>query len=386
MSKNTKKPKNGQSNSAFPASEKKTVKALDRASQGPKSAPRDSARGNGLSLSDPACRYLAALTNPRDLFEAPCIPAGFALPSYKFKCFARGAFNTGTTGYGFCAVNMNLSSTGATVQTSTSTTVMTPTTALSLATNLVTATINSPFAASAFAASNGPLDVDGRLVGAALYVRFADTELNRGGDVLLMEEPLHNDVTTYSYNTAMNLDPTKRKDNLRDWQHVCISPKQAEELDYWDGLANGTVSANPQFAAGNNAYVAAVFVNTAGASRAMEYEYYAWVEVLGGPPRGQTESYVDPVGFACIINAVNLTGQLDSTSIKNVKTNLLHATSYALSHFGGPELRGRRDKRNNFTGLASFLPMIMPFVAPLIKNLFQQGSDRISNELNNRMS
>ncbi len=179
-------------------------------------------------LSDPSLRWMAALYDPRTCAEEPCVPHGVNL-SQKMKVFARGSLSTGTTGFGFIALAPFLmaASNMSPVTTSVSGSLMSATTALSSVASVANANSNSQFVAGNFGTGVGTLQY--KLVGCAIYVRYAGTELNRGGDMVLVEEPNHNTLFNYTYTTAMGLDYAKRVSVSNEWSRVCYTPNSDTE-------------------------------------------------------------------------------------------------------------------------------------------------------------
>jgi len=299
----------------------------------------------GYPLSDATLRYVAALYDPRGCFEAPWIPSQTAL-SQKTRFFARGSFSTGTTGIGYIGALVAGDYQTGSLIFSTPTTVMTPSTNAASATNNSSAVTNSPYDLSIF--GTGAQQLSWRPVGAALYVRYAGTELNRGGDMLLMEEPNHSDGMAYSYNTALSIDGVKRIPIDGDWHHVCVTPNTV-------GDTNWSTSSN--YYGGRPLMV---FINSAaGNAQPYEFEFYVWGEFLGTPARAVSASYNDVVGFDCVQGAANMYMQLDSELGLDGFVKAIHAQQAQTS---GCRVVGA--PAGNWAGLLSFLPAIANLVGP----------------------
>jgi len=301
-------------------------------------------------LSDISCRYAAALYDPKNCQEAPNIPTSTQL-SQKVKTFTRGSFASGTTGYGYIVVQPSemISNSVPAATASTSTTVATAATLGGSYTNLASSSnSNSPWASTSYGTSAAQLQW--RLIGCALYLKYAGTELNRGGDIILVQEPGHRSLNLYSYNTAMTFDHAKRVPMGNDWVHVCYTPGT-----YAGPIGNVTddtdfSSTSPDSV--GTLYLGA-FVNTAGASQPLDYELYCWFEVVGSLARGATISYSDPIGFAAIDGAADEYGQLDSVLGMD---RFVHSIENQLDNMSG--VAQNASHVQNWAGLAAFLPQL----------------------------
>lgn len=312
--------------------------------------PTNVARPTGR-LSDPSCRYLAALYDPKSCAEPPSVPKSTQL-SQKVKTFVRGSLNTGTTGYGVLELQpsiMCVNDTSAGL-TTTATSVMTPSTGFTSATNTVNLPLsNSPFASGAFGTSATSLAW--KLVGCAIYFKYAGTELNRGGDAIMLEQPAHASLGATSYNTSLSFDYAKRVPIINDWQHLCYTPQDVVGTAATTGIVETDFCT--VFPQNVGAFYLAVAFNTAGAPQPIDYEIYAWFEVVGQSARGATMSYADPIGFAAVIGAAEAFQQLDSVIGAD---GFIHAVEDQLDNMSGV---GRNaTHKQNWAGLAAFLPQL----------------------------
>jgi len=96
-----------------------------------------------------------------------------------------------------------------------------------------------------------------------------------------------------------------------------------------------------------------VIVNTAGASQPLDYEVYAWFEVVGTTARGATISFDDPIGYSAVSGATNQFQQLDSVLGPD---GLVRAVETQLNNMSGVALQTTHQQ--NWVGLTSFLPQI----------------------------
>lgn len=294
-------------------------------------------------LSDPACRYMAAMYDPRSCTEEVAVPR-LATDSEKFTSFIRGSVSTGTTGYGYIAVNpwTLVASDVGSGSMSTSASVMSSTTTITATTNTTGPGFsNSPYVNATFASAATIMRY--RLVAAALYIKYAGTELNRGGDLLLMEEPNHAGSSNYTYTSALGLDGVKRVEVLNSWQHVCHTVYSDTDTTFGSSTA-GPWAANTLL----------VFLNSAGvAGQPFDYEIYCKFEVVGTSARGATSSYNDPIGYNAVVGAADQFSQLDSVIGLNGFT---HAVENQLDNVSG--VARNATHAQNWAGLAALLPQI----------------------------
>lgn len=302
-------------------------------------------------LSDPACRYVAALYDTKSCAEPPSVPSGCQL-SQKIKTFNRGSFSTGTTGFGMIQVQPTCMAVNNAppVGFSTTTTVATSATLGGAYTNMTNGgNCNAPFSTGSYGSSAGLLAF--KLIGCTLYLKYAGTELNRGGDMILVEEPNHRSLNLYSYNTAMGFDYAKRVPMSTEWVSVSFTPNRLSTAAGAPLVDETTYVAVDPSTVGT-IYLGA-FVNTAGASQPIDYECYCWYEVVGALARGATSSYEDPIGAAAIWGACEMFQQLDSVLGLD---GFIHAIENQLDNQSGVSRDATH--KQNWAGLAAFLPQL----------------------------
>ena len=312
-------------------------------------------------VSDPSLRWMAALYDPRTCAEEPSVPNDTQL-SMKVKTFGRGSFSTGTTGYGGIIVSPQamIANNTAFATTSAANTVAGASTVVSAWTNTVAlGAVNSPFANNAYGSGIGLLQW--KLVGVALYVKYAGTELNRGGDMILIEEPSHTSLSAYSYNNVLGLDFAKRVSVTNEWQHVCFTPASDAEAAY--AVSSPSTTAN---------YLGC-FIASAAVSQPFDYEVFAWFEVVGSIARGASISYNDPIGYGAISGAMNQFQQLDSVVGSR---GFVSAVELQLDNMSGVSREATHQK--NWAGLAAFLPEL----ASIAKQTLGGAASGLSAALN----
>lgn len=295
-----------------------------------------------ISLSDPALRWIAALYDPRQCFEDVAVPMQ-AIYSEKNKVFARGQFFTGTTGVGFVSAAAVGSNDGLCARFTTATSVGTPSTIASAFTLQSSGLTNSRYSQSAF--GNSPTTCQGRLVSMALYIRYAGTELNKGGDIVLLEEPNHQDISAYSYNTALNQDGAKRLKVGNDWVHVNFSPNNYSELAYVANSGNFILS-------GGAGILGCFVLAAAGNAQPFDYEIFLHFETSGAICRAASASFNDEIGGGVVMAACTMFQQLDSTLGLDGFMRSIHAQGRNLSGVS------KKPANGNWAGLLPYLPMI----------------------------
>jgi len=178
----------------------------------------------------------------------------------------------------------------------------------------------------------------------ALYVRYAGTELNKGGDIVLLEEPNHQDIGQYSYNTALNQDGAKRLKVGNDWVHVNYSPNDFSELAYYP---------TDKFLSGTGAGILGCFVlAAAGNPQPFDYEIYIKFEASGSICRASSASFNDVIGANVVMGACTMFQQLDSTLGLDGFMSAIHAQARNLSGVS------KKPASGNWAGLLPYLPML----------------------------
>lgn len=260
-----------------------------------------------MSLSDP-------FSGPPDA----CMPVTPACLSRKVRTFIRTQLTTSSTsGDGFATMQPFAANDGATTAgnigtaaayTSSSTYVggggagipaLNPATA-----GVVGNNHNGDYASAAF--TSGTLQA--RLVSMGLRVRYAGTELNRGGRVVLLEDPEHGTTSAYSLGTLLSYEKAKEHKVGSDWITLCDSgPVMPEEYDY-----KGT-STVPLGTSAPLHYLAA-YIHSAAVNTPFDVEFYWNWEYIGTAARGKSMSEADDAGVGVVLGAIKSVNdnQLDS--------------------------------------------------------------------------
>lgn len=273
---------------------------------------------NHFKLGHCAGKYAESLANP---FTGPadaCFPVTPACLSRKMRVFIRSQIGIGTGGAGFACMQplagnngaitagnigtaaAYISSTTYAGTTSTGIPGLDPATAGVLALNH-----NGDYQIGAF----GAQAIQARLVSMGMRVRYASTELNRGGRVILLEDPEHADYSPgASQSNILGNEKAKEHKVGTDWITLCqTGPVQPNEYDYvpnaYTPALSGTV---PNF------YMLAVLQSTAG--NIFDVEFFWNFEVAGRNVRGKTASEADDMGVGVVLGAIKSVNdnQLDS--------------------------------------------------------------------------
>lgn len=153
-----------------------------------------------LELSECAAKYAAAIMDPWNTYATgACVPYPPARPSFKATVFSRGVLSIGTAGVGFIALAPTLANDFAAYWYSTGTFAGSSITATMVATTGVApaAIPNLPFTRANLTfedATYYTTAVQGRIISAAISLKYIGTELNRGGRVICYASPDHQSI------------------------------------------------------------------------------------------------------------------------------------------------------------------------------------------------
>lgn len=315
-------------------------------------------------LGDCALRYMASLYDPRSVHEESWVPENSML-SQKAVVFTRGSFSTGTTGFGGITTTPQPWNDVASTSATSATSVGGAATILASFTNQSSSAPNGQFASTQCGLNTaGSGLVTWRVVSQAIYVKYAGTELNRGGDMILFEEPSHGDSYQYSYNTALALDGAKRVPVTNEWQHVSWAPVPINGGASSSTTSETAFSGLPSVPGRRNL---AVFVNSAGNPQPFDFEVYSHVEYVGAPARSSSISFNDPIGYSAIVGAAMMFQQLDS--VLGIE-GFVRAVEAQLNNQSLPRTE---PPHANFVGLLPFLPKLAEMVGPVLKGALKGG-------------
>lgn len=279
------------------------IKYTDKKSNG-SSGPITGARSK-KDLSPCAREYAAALANPFDTGPVACIPDFPVLLTRKAKYFAKGNFQTGTGGFGFVTMTPEYFTSDAPVAGASLVRFTDATYAATMVTIIgggVNAGLsNSDYAAATFGAA--AVLAEYRVVSAGLRVRYAGTELNRGGDMFALHEPNHQSLAGATSTVMRGYLESITCPVVRTWTNVLYKPVLLTDTQYKNTFPTMTTT-NVDF---NNYMCIAVQAADALVSLNFDWEAYVNVELNGRNIQGRTPSLYDPVGFAAVQNEALLT-------------------------------------------------------------------------------
>jgi hypothetical protein len=296
--------------------------AAGKGQRGTITIPRSAGPGQPTLLMNCLAQYGESLINP---FDAPpgCLPHSPAMPSGKYKSFARGTMVVGTQGVGFVAAStaMDQDNTFGWVSGS-----------LFAGTTLDIALpgvgffkSNSPFTMASFGADL----IQGRNVSLGIRIRYSDREVDRGGVIVPFEDPNHRNLTfggtPIGVTDALAYETTRSLPNgeARKWYVQTWTPRLIGEYGYRD---------NPD---GPTNLV--IFVSGAKPGATFEFEIFSNYEVVGRAVPNPTPSEADDgltsrvTGFVSELSSAALTrlqsigiGRLESMMRKTVMDQASH--------------------------------------------------------------
>jgi hypothetical protein len=278
----------------------------------------------GMCTADYARSLANASTGP-----LACVPTTPAQLSKKFRVWAKGTFNAGTTGMAGIVLDPLRAVTNDSVCVFSTTSAH----STSILDYIVGAGWNADASNSEYTTAQlGPAEnqFEARVVSAELKLRYIDTELNRGGQAVLFHDPNH--MPLYGQSLA-NLDAeemSKRFPLTREWLRVVYRPVSSTDLNFQTALPAYTPAATDldQF------YMGAIIQAAATTNVAFEYEVYVTFEVFGQNIRAMTPSHVDLAGLGAVHAVSNLGKNLYPTSEPglSVEKKMVADTAKYLAH------------------------------------------------------
>jgi hypothetical protein len=180
--------------------------------------------------------YLQVLCNPfLAIKDLPCVPDLYDSPSKKVRTRVRGTVVIGTNNFGFityCPFAGAGSDESSICYSSSGTTFVGTTITFDGAATGTSLGSNSqaPYQSTAFGALNA--NVQYRVVGSGLRVRYTGTELNRGGTIIPFRHPQNEDVTGLNIGLAMGFQETQAIQVDRKWHMIAWVPTSAGNYQY----------------------------------------------------------------------------------------------------------------------------------------------------------
>ena len=308
---------------------------------------------NTFRIGKCASDFAASLANPFSGPTEACLPVTPSISSRKIRTFVRGQLGTGTQGYGFLTAQPLACNDGNTISGSVGTAASyCSTTAfaglgipvLNTGTTGVAAfNHNGDYSASQFSAQGAQV----RLVSMGLRIRWAGTELNRGGRIILYEDPEHADWSTTGISLSQLLSNEKAREFKvsEDWTTLCHSgPVMPSEYDF------ATTPFGPFGSSSTPAHYLLALVQGA-AGQALDFEVFWNYEVSGRNVRGKSRSDADDLGFTTVSSAIRNVkdGQLDSSHpLVSAKTDKALALKKIVDVYASKNASGWITKTRDF--------------------------------------
>lgn len=257
-------------------------------------------RAQHYQLSMCSKDYLRAVLDPFQVWNGPlpCIPDLYDSPSQKIRLQQRGILrapgNSSTNNYtGFllldvynaiCQDYTTVAWSGADYA------------ADGFPTSYATAGVNetgmnqSPYTSTDFGETAGTKQY--RPVAAGIRVRYAGTELERGGNVIPFKHPQNKSISAYSTANCLSFQEARRVPVTRGWHGVFYLPHTAEDYEYRIGVGD-------QPAPGLDGSIG-ILIHSGGANATLyEWEVVCYYEVTGSVQTA-TASHSDVGGMSAI--------------------------------------------------------------------------------------
>lgn len=279
-------------------------------------------------LSKLSIAYAASLVHPYEIGSAVCVPDYPSLPSRKMHVYSRGFVSTGTLGFGFIVFNppRGVANDIDSIFYSDSTYAGAVTSSTAGAGVLAARCISDYTDASL--AGTGTF-ARYRLVSAGIRVRYAGTELNRGGVAVGLQHPMHGTLVGLNFQQFDTHPLSERFRPGQSWATINFCPTLVGELDY---------SGSPPSTRGQYFLAWALQAPAAGTAAVFEYEVAANYEINGQDIRGMTASFADPTGMAVLSSTMSTegmkpySGSPDAQLSKTVNT-ANSVGNHSISHF-----------------------------------------------------
>lgn len=281
-----------------------------------KSKKRPSATSD-RGISPQTVSWLGAVNDPFNAEKETYVPAYPARPSRKCTAFARGSMATSsTTGVGYLVTTGNICNdqAGGYVTTSANTILATGAVPDSTGTGVSLWSFNSDYASSTFGSGSGYAQQ--RLVALGIRVRYAGSELNRGGTIYALEHPLHKSLGSNTFANLASFESCyKGPVQSNKWTEVSYHFLDPEDFAYnsagyptgWSGVP----------------LAIAIVAPSATTSISFDWEAVVHYEIIGANVRGKSPSFSDIVGVELATNAVQLQRTAASVELATPHT---HAT------------------------------------------------------------
>jgi len=174
--------------------------------------------------------------------------------------------------------------------------------------NSATAGVNAVSPNSDYVSTSFGVALQCRLVSMGLRVRYSGTELNRGGRVILLEDPEHASLSGTNLATLLANEKAKEHRVGENWITLCTTgPTMPQEYDYQPTATFPLTNSTPLH------YLAA-YIRSAAVQQVFDVEFFWNWEIIGNNARGKTMSEADDAGVGVVLGAIKSVNdnQLDS--------------------------------------------------------------------------
>lgn len=155
-------------------------------------------------------------------------------------------------------------------------------------------------------ANFGTSGVQARLVSMGFRIRYAGTELNRGGRIVLLEDPEHSNRANTTLAQLLSYEKAKEHKVSNDWIVLCqTGPTLPAEYDYLPYNYTPTNAVDHYMVA---------YLRSAALNQVFDVEFFWNWEFTGQLVRGKTPSEADEQGVGVVLGAIKSMNdnQLDS--------------------------------------------------------------------------
>lgn len=267
-----------------------------------------------VHLSKCATDYARSLTNPFTGPEGACIPSYPALMTRKLRVWCKGVMSSGTAGFAYILASPERSA----ANTTNSVFYSGPTYAGSVLTTSAAAGVlagmsNSDYPIGSFGATANLAQY--RVVSSGLRVRYIGTELNRGGQLIALQEPTHDSLEGYTIPSMDAQDQSVRFKVNERWTTLTYRPITDAETNF---------STDPSGGGLRPYYLGMAIQTPPGVTQTYEFEFFTNLEISGQNVRGSTPSHVDLTGYS----AVHTVSQTSRLRLPHQETNEAREKSF----------------------------------------------------------
>jgi hypothetical protein len=277
-----------------------------------------------LASSNPAERecarhYGETLLNPFDSPAGACVPVLPCLDTAKRKIFCRGTGYVQSNGFGGLTCYTSLA--GDTPAAIYTTGTGSSNTMTWDAAHMNKISPNSELTAADFSAQQ----VQARIVGLGIRLRYTGKQVDMNGSVYALEEPNHGKTDTMNVEDLRAFDRVKTQPFTREWVVAAWQPVLPLETAF-----SNNAYASP-FPTPTNPLIILIACQGSGTagnpSLPFEWEYFAHYEAIGIQARGKSESHIAPVQAQRVMAAM----QKAPTTVFDAASNH-HVSAVALSN------------------------------------------------------